>query len=139
MAAGVAGFDKERMRKARARAGLTYRQLAETVGVSYTVLVAYEKGHAKPRPAHLVSLAAALSCTVTYLAPMPRAPTLADYRERRGLTLTEMGELVGRHYGTVSDVEHAGWWPSSAELWAENYGLDPEEFLRAWRRGVSRP
>ncbi len=134
---GVAGFDPQRMARARAKSGLSYRTLASRVGVSYGTVVGYQQGHTRPRPGHLVRMAAALNCTVTYLAPLPRAPTLADYRDRAGFTLEEMGRRVGRHAGSVGRIERGIYWPADdLDKWAGCYGLQPEEFTRAWRRAA---
>jgi len=125
------------MARARAKAGLSYRHLAALIGLSYGTVLGYQQGHTRPRPGHLVRLAAALNCTVTYLAPLPRAPTLADYRDRAGLTLEEMGRRVGRHSGSVGRIERGIYWPDDdVEKWAGCYGLEPAEFTTAWRRAA---
>lgn len=136
MAAGVQGFDPSRLASARAKSGLSYRALAALLGVTYSTIVQWEHGANKPRPSYLAPLAEALGCSVHYLAPLPKEPTLADYRERAGLTLEDMAARVDRHLGTVSRIEHGVTWPEDPARWAAAYGLSPAVFRRAWRRGL---
>jgi transcriptional regulator with XRE-family HTH domain len=130
---GVTGFKPDRMRQARLRAGLTYRQLGLLVGVSATTLFRYESGRVSPRPPALKALAAALGCPITFLAPLPRRPTLKDHREHSGLLLREMATLLEVTDSTVGRMEDGHHWPDDPERWASAYGLSLKTFAEAWR------
>lgn len=130
---GVRGFLPERMRLARARSGLSYRQLAPLVGVSPTTLFSYETGRAKPRPPKLTALAKALGCATTYLAPLPASASLRDHREHAGLYLREVAALLGVSDATVLRMEAGTHWPDDPERWANAYGLTVKGFAEAWR------
>lgn len=130
---GVRGFDPERMRLARARTGLSYRQLAPIVGVSPTTLFSYETGRAKPRPPKLKALADALNCTTSYLAPLAANASLRDHREHSGLFLREIAAVLGVSEATVLRMEAGTHWPDDPERWAGAYGLTVKGFAEAWR------
>ena len=55
-----------RIKLARAKAGLSVRELAERVGVSATAISKFERGEASPRQSTLLRLAKALSVGVEY-------------------------------------------------------------------------
>jgi transcriptional regulator with XRE-family HTH domain len=130
---GVRGLSPERMRRARTRAGLSYRQLAALVGVSATTLYRYEAGLVSPRPPRLQALADALGCTTEYLAPLPRRPTLRDHREHAGLLLHDLAERLDVADSTVIRMEDGSHWPDDPERWAAAYGLTIKAFAEAWR------
>ena len=128
------GFSPDRMRLARAKAGLSYRQLAPIVGVSATTLFSYETGRARPRPPKLKALADALGCATTYLAPLPRNASLRDHREHAGMFLRDVATQLGVSDTTVLRMEDGSHWPDDADAWASAYGLTVKAFAEAWRR-----
>ena len=130
----MGGFSPERMRRARARKGLSYRELAPLVGVSATTLFSYETGRARPRPPKLQALAKALGCTTTYLAPLPRHASLRDHREHAGLFLRDIATQLGVSDTTVLRMEQGSHWPDDPYAWAGAYGLTVKGFAEAWRR-----
>lgn len=130
---GVSEFSAERMRIARARSGLSYRQLAPLVGVSATTLFSYETGRARPRPPKLRALAEALGCKTSDLAPLPANPSLRDYREHAGMFLRDVATSLGVSDTTVLRMEDGTHWPDDPERWAAAYGLTLKGFAEAWR------
>jgi transcriptional regulator with XRE-family HTH domain len=119
---------------------LSYRQLCErmtaldsTTKVSATTLFSYETGRARPRPPKLKALADALGCDTTYLAPLPKHPSLRDHREHAGLFLRDIAAAVGVADSTVMRMEDGTHWPDEPDRWAAAYGLTLKGFAEAWR------
>lgn len=133
MAGGVRGFDPERLLVAQLRAGLTVRGLARDLGVSPDVVFRWRRGSRRPYPRHLVALAEALGCKVSYLAPLPERPHLGHYRERRGLTQGEVGKELGVFSAAVSAVETGVVWPGDPDRWADVYGISVRTLRRSWK------
>lgn len=131
---GVSGFDPQRLRLARNKAGLSYRQVGESAGISATTVFKYEKGQSRPRAHTLRALATALDCTTAYLAPAPRRATLTQLRDAAGLSLRDIALVVGFTKNTVSRVEQGHQWPDDVQMWAAAYGLTLKQFAEAWRR-----
>lgn len=125
---------------ARAKADLSYRQLSTRMAeidpqtkVSATTLFTYETGRARPRPPKLKALADALGCETTYLAPLPRRPSLRDYREHSGLFLRDIAAQLDVAESTVMAMERGTHWPDEPDRWAEAYSLTVKAFAEAWR------
>ncbi len=133
MAGGVDGFDPEHLKIARLRAGLSSRQLSKEIGVAATTALYYEHGTARPRPSQLKRLAEVLDVPVTYLAPLPLAPTLRDLRDREGLSIHDIAATLGIGYDVVWRMEHGLRWPENERQWAAAYHLTLREFAEAWR------
>lgn len=57
----------EKLRNARAQLGISQSDLAQKVGVSTRMILAYEKTNSYPRPGTLIKLANALNVSVDYL------------------------------------------------------------------------
>ncbi len=93
---------------------------------------------AQPGPAALLRLAEVLSVATTHLAPLSMRPTLAEYRERGGLTLRIVAAITGHALSSVSRVERGQYYPSDPALWAEAYGLSPSVFRAAWEAARDR-
>lgn len=71
-----------RIKLARAKAGLSLRELAELVGVSPTAISKFERGEATPRQSTLLKLAKALSVGIEYFFREIRVQTMAPaYRK----------------------------------------------------------
>lgn len=136
---GVHGFEPERLRLALAKAGLSGRAAAATIGVSSQSVFSWLAGRVVPDPHSLKRLADGLGCKTTYLAPLPARPTLADFRERLGQTQADVAELVGAKGWLVSRVEHGLRWPEDLDEWARVYGVTPQVFARAWRTAPTPP
>ena len=56
-----------RLKLRRAEMGMNQDELADRAGISKTILSRYERGVAEPKPSTLLSLAAALNCTASWL------------------------------------------------------------------------
>lgn len=81
------------LRRARRRAGLTLRALAERAGTSHAALAAYESGAKVPRVDTLDRVLRAAGFTAEVrLAPAPAGPD----RLARGQELVEALDLAGR-------------------------------------------
>ncbi len=135
---GVLRFRPDRLRAARQRRGLTLSALARSIGATPSVVGRYEGGMAQPGPSALLRLAEALSVATTHLAPLSARPTLAEYRERGGLTLRIVAATTGHALSSVSRVERGQYYPSDPALWAEAYGLTPSVFRAAWEAARDR-
>jgi len=93
-----------RIKLARARAGLTLRELAERVGVSATAISKFERGEVAPRQSTLLHLAEALSVGIDYffrdiriraVAPAYRKHSRLSARAREAVKATTV-EAVER-------------------------------------------
>ena len=62
----MAGFQGEKLRKARLYRGLTLTELAEETGVSKQALSKYEKNQNEPTPSNLFALARSLNFPISY-------------------------------------------------------------------------
>ncbi len=129
---GVRRFRPDSLRAARLRNGLSLSALARSIGATPSVVGRYEAGTAQPGPSALLKLAEVLGVATTHLAPLSPAPTLAEYRERAGLTLRTVAQATGHALSSVSRVENGTYYPSDPPLWAHVYGLNPEVFREAW-------
>lgn len=132
---GVRRFRPDRLRAARLRKGLTLSSLARAIDATPSVVGRYEGGLAQPGPTALLRLAQALSVATTHLAPLSPRPTLAEYRERSGLTLRIVSQRTGHALSSISRVENGLYYPSDPALWAEAYELDLSVFRDAWTAG----
>jgi transcriptional regulator with XRE-family HTH domain len=129
---GVRRFRPDSLRAARLRNGLSLSALARLIGATPSVVGRYESGTAQPGPTALLRLAEVLGVATTHLAPLSSSPTLAEYRERAGLTLRCVAQATGHALSSVSRVENGTYYPSDPALWAEVYGLKAEVFREAW-------
>lgn len=88
--------DGMRLRKARRKAGLSQRQLAETLGTSRKRVILYEQGAARPEVPRLVALARAVGVNVGDIVQEGSLPLgLAGLRVSAGLTLAAAANAVG--------------------------------------------
>src|SRR5260370_36973530 len=82
---GPAVFSGLALRRARGRAGLTPRELAERVGVSEAVIYQWQGGHRAPRVDRLGRLAQALGLSpAALIRPEPDPVSLQQLRVRAG-------------------------------------------------------
>jgi putative transcriptional regulator len=74
------------LRRLRASAGLTQKELAEKAGIHVLQISRYENGHERPGLDYLEKLAGGLGCTVADLVaegPDPLAPEVNGYDNQR--------------------------------------------------------
>jgi len=114
-------------------------KLAAQLAMSPSTIFAWENGGAAPDPHSLTRLADGLNCPSTFLAPLPRRPTLADYRQRAGMTQDDIGATLGVSRALVARIERGCYWPAGATRWAKAYGLTLKGFAEAWRPNPNPP
>lgn len=86
-----------RIKLARAKAGMSLRDLAEKVGVSATAISKFERAEATPRQSTLLSLAKALSVGVEYFFREIRVDALAPaYRKHSALSNLEQDSVEAK-------------------------------------------
>jgi transcriptional regulator with XRE-family HTH domain len=85
-----------RLREARARVGLSQRELADALGISHTQIARYERGVAMPRPGVLVRMADCLSVPLEHL------------RDGENIQVIEFLNPDGSHFASIalSDWEY---------------------------------
>lgn len=104
MPAPTHGFRPDALRTAREQAGLTQQQLADLLGIRDQAVYRWEHGRVTPTPATVGSIAAALGLAPADLLDHSPA-TLAELRERAGLTQGELAARVGLSQIAVSRLE----------------------------------
>lgn len=136
-----------RIKLARAKAGLSVRELAERVGVSATAISKFERGEASPRQSTLLRLAKALSVGVEYFFREVKVETLNPaYRKhsKLGKRLQEaieatIVEAVERHL-LVEELFPKGFFPESKLPSFPTTSVDEaeraaDELRRQWKLG----
>lgn len=100
------------IKEARKKAGMTQKQLAEKLGVSYVNISQLENNQRTPKYKTVLSIAAALSVEWTELVPAEKqgAMIVDSVIEGAGLTVTdEVGNIIrqgdGRQWRKLSDTE----------------------------------
>lgn len=68
----------ERIRETRKRCGLTQKQLAEKLNISYQQIGQYEKGTRRPKSENLQKIADALGVNIDYLCGKTRVDTFTE-------------------------------------------------------------
>jgi transcriptional regulator with XRE-family HTH domain len=104
----VAGFDPDKLRAARAAAGLSQRALARRAGVPTTTIAKWEGGFHRPYAGKLAALALALGvppAALTASDPGAGAGTLAQLRVAAGLTQQEAASRAGLVRTRYSAIE----------------------------------
>jgi transcriptional regulator with XRE-family HTH domain len=132
-AATAAGFDPERLRRARIQAGLSQLELAQRVGTDHTTIAKYESGDRAPFVERLAALATALGVTTAALAKPP-AGTLAELRSAAGLsqqTAATQAGLVRTTYAAIERGEVTTLTPDISTRLATTFGVDPRTIARA--------
>jgi transcriptional regulator with XRE-family HTH domain len=132
---GARGFRPDRLRARRLKLGLTQVALAKQIGVNTKLVDRYEAGAITPGGATLQKLSTALQVEPVWLAPLPRNPCLADYRDRLGLTQPALAELLGISSPMVSHTERGMQYPADVERWAEAYGINRIVWIKAFTTG----
>lgn len=99
----------KRLARARAAAGMTQRELAEAIGITWSQISRYEASKARPRLAVLMKLAETLNTTpellagdssddfnreVTLTLNPSDAKTIDDYAESQGLSFSDAANKV---------------------------------------------
>lgn len=128
-------FVPARLAAARTARGLTQAELAALAGVEHSLVGLLETGDRNPSPRVLAALAAALGVAMDELAPMPRRPTLADYRQQTGRAAKQLAEELGIPAPSVSRIETGLLDLRKEADWAALLGIDVDELRRAWERG----
>jgi Zn-dependent peptidase ImmA (M78 family)/DNA-binding XRE family transcriptional regulator len=130
----------ERLKMARAMAGLTMRDLAEQAGISHQAVGKYEKGTATPSSPVLIRLAKALHVRIESLM-RPEVVKLSDVKFRKKKTLprkellaieAQVLDLLERYLlaeSLCSDQE-----PSPPPKYTLKSVEDAEEKAKQWRR-----
>ena len=134
----VRGFSPAALRAARVRAGMTIASLADEAEVSETTIGQWERGIVQPTPRRLQRVADVLGTTVEDLVrTRPTTATLADLRQKQGLTAAELSERTGLSLSAISRAEN-GHGPRLPEHVAaaltKVYGMSSDELEDAWRR-----
>src|SRR4051794_23888454 len=129
---GVTGWQGSLLRQLREERSMTRRQLAGRIGVAVDTVGSWERSASSPRVRHLLALAQQLGVELTVLAPLPKAPTLRELRERVGLTQGALAARLGRNAGGVARVEHGDYWPRDSRRWCEALAVDEIDLRRAW-------
>lgn len=129
----VTTWDPDRFVEACRSRGLTLQQLAITAGVSYSALLSYRSGAAKPSPSRLVAIAEALAVPSTDLAPLRPNPTLHELRWHSGLTVAQLAAAAGYSVSHTRLVL-AGVNPITAPAaWAKALQVkNDSDLMRAW-------
>ncbi len=123
---GVRGFSPAALRRRRAEAGLTLRELAVVSGVGAQTLRAWEAGRTYPSPHKLAAVAKALRLPIADLLTVDEADLrLSDLRFRCGLTQADVAAALATSISAVSAIESGFRSPTDAQitLLAEVYGL----------------
>jgi len=99
----------KRLAHARAAKNLTQRELAETIGITWSQISRYEAGKAKPRLAVLLKLAEALGKTaddltgveseesgreITLMLTEPETKTIEDFAKSEGISFNDAVQKV---------------------------------------------
>jgi len=130
----------ERLKMARAMAGLTMRELADQARVSHQAIGKYEKGTATPTSPVLIRLSKALGVRLEFLM-RPKVVELSDiqFRKKKSVPKKELGALEA----TVRDrieryVMAESFFPGEKKARLPHYELtdieEAEEKARQWRR-----
>lgn len=90
----VERFDPSRLREARAKRGLSQRQLGEAIGQERVVVVRYENGRQTPSAPTLTAMAHALDVEITELL-RPGPVDLPVLRLRCSLSQGDVAEALG--------------------------------------------
>jgi transcriptional regulator with XRE-family HTH domain len=140
----------ERIKLARAAAGLSQRRLADRVGLSAQAISYYERGDRSPDTAILLRLGEALGVRVDFFLRQPQAVTRLAFRKRASLRVRLTRSVEARvrdwleRYTAIEEIvgaEIAPDWPpvradSVAELDAERMERAAEELRQAWGLGT---
>jgi transcriptional regulator with XRE-family HTH domain len=106
----------EKLRIARAQAGLTQKELAKLAGCSRSSVADYETGRCEPDPARLADLAQALGISLSYFFPTP--PLIA----RRGVQVLKPARAVALARGKRGRPARGGRHVASPEEWSDRLG-----------------
>ena len=128
-------FEPARLARLRAARGLSQADLAALAGLEPSAVGMVETGARRPSPPVVAALAAALQVPIGELAPLPRRPTLADYRQQTGRAAKQLADELGLPGPTVSRIENGLLDVREEERWAQLLGVDLPEFRQAWERG----
>ena len=90
----VERFDPDRLREARTKAGLSQRQLGESIGQERVVVVRYENGRQTPSAPTLIAIAQVLDVAITDLL-RPGPVDLPVLRMRRNLSQSDVARALG--------------------------------------------
>ncbi|HEY3365967.1 MAG TPA: helix-turn-helix transcriptional regulator [Symbiobacteriaceae bacterium] len=112
----------QKIRLIREGRNLSPEELGEVCGLSQQDITAFEESGRIPDLDTLHGLADALNVTVRYFLESGAASRttmgerLKEFRERQGLTLTQLAERAGVSAGLVSQIEHNTTMPSLETL-----------------------
>lgn len=135
MRGGMERFEPARLAAARGARGLSQSDLAALAGLEHSLVGMLETGARRPSAPVVAALAAALRVPVAELAPLPRYPTLADYRQHTGRAAKQLAGELGLLGPTVSRIETGLLELRQEPEWAALLGIDIDELRRAWERG----
>ena len=128
-------FQPALLLRARTDRGLTQAELARLAEVESSVVAMLETGAHRPSAPVVAALSTALQVPMDALAPMPRRPTLADYRQQTGRSAKRLAEELGIPGPSLSRVETGLLDLRKVEEHAGLLGINVDELRRAWERG----
>ncbi len=137
----ASSFSADRLAAARAKAGLSLRDVARKVGIRPVVLGSYEAGQRTPNAKMLTALAEAVGCRPKDLLTRTGEPDLRSLREQAsGLgpgaaaaaAQMSRGALAMLEAGRTAELKE-----SVAAALAAAYTTSPEEVRQAHRRSVA--
>lgn len=139
----VRHFDGHRVRTERAIARLTQADLADRVGVSRTAVASWERGATRPDGERIPAVARALDKPLDEIFPREGGPDLADLRCDAEYAQYQIGAVVPRSAGPVSDAERGVRRLDDALVapLAAAYGVSKQDLLDAQERsfGIDVP
>lgn len=117
-------FDAQAARRLRAALGMGPEHVAHAVRASYglpyvtaDLVVAWERGAARPGDAELTALAGVLWCSLGDLIGRPR--TLREHRIARAVAPQDVARAVGMDLGAYLRTEESGQWRGTERQAAE--------------------
>lgn len=135
MPASDADISADALRTARREAGYTQAEAAERIGVHAMTLSTWERGVAAPRPSLVPKIASVYGISVNGLLTENARGTLRAARLAKGLTVHEVGDLVGLagssyHYLETNGVNPATFNQDTLRTLAASLDLDLETATR---------